>query len=164
MKLKLYFLFVLMLTLSYSIFAQEYEWFRKIKSIIVISSTREDVIKVFGQPKDVTRKYNVSYNLTEGKMDVEYSTGLCGLNKKKGWNVPEFTVTRIFFFPSKPFIPKELGVDLTEFRKYEVSDVPGSFEYENEEIGIDYSVTTKGKIEGIEFYPPSKYDYLYCKE
>ncbi len=127
-----------------------------------MSSTRDDVIRIFGQPKDSTFQYYKSYDLKEGKVEIEYSRGLCGDKKKEGWNVPEFTVTRIFFNFTKPINPKNFPISSTEFRKYPISDVPDAFTFENEEEGINYFMTSTGKIADIEFYPSNKYDYLFC--
>lgn len=164
MKLKLYFLFGLILTLNCSVFAQEPEWFKNIKNIVVMSSTREDVTKLFGQPENSNSQYFKYYDLKEGKLSVEYSRGLCSDEKKEGWNVPEFTVTRIFFDFYKPVNSKKLPIDSTGFRKYPIKDVSGAFIYESDEKGIDYSVTSEGKIESITFYPSNKYDHLFCEK
>jgi hypothetical protein len=162
MKLKAVLLFGLILVFSCSIFAQGPVWFKNIKKIKIFQSTREDVARIFGQPKNPINQYNNIYELKEGELDVEYSRGLCSSEKREGWNVPEFVITRIFFTPNKQINHKKLLVGSNGFHKYEIRDVPGAFIYENDEKGIRYSITSKGKIEAITFYPPSKYDYLFC--
>lgn len=49
------------------------------------------------------------------------------------------------------------------FKKSSIFDVPGAFNYENQKLGIEYSVTTKGKIEFITFGPPIEFNYLDCE-
>lgn len=162
MKIKTLYLLSLILVFNCQNYAQEPDWFRKIKSIDVLISTRKDIIKLFEEPKNSNYPYFESYQLKEGKMNVEYSKGFCNGEKKDAWNVTEFTVTRIFFTPNRPVTPEMLGINPTEFHKYEIEDVPGAFEYENDETGIDFTLKTTGKIEIIVFNPQKKYDNLYC--
>ena len=164
MKLKAILLLSLALILNCTSFAQNYDWFERIKTIEILKSNRQDVNRIFGQPKNPTYQYNNIYQLKEGKLDVEYSVGLCNSERKLGWNVPEFTVTRFFFTPNKPISPQKVGISLVGFQKHEIYDVTGAFLYSNEKKGINLSLKANGKIEIIEFYPQKKYDNLYCKE
>jgi hypothetical protein len=151
------------------VFSQEPDWQVKIKTIKPLFSTRDDVIRVFGQPMGKEkRSYGEEYDLEEGRMSVIYTTGLCirkiedGLEVVNGWNVPEWTVFLIIFSPTNRISPKRLNINFDNFRSEKISDVPGAVSYENDETGVGYTVY-KGKIETISFQAPNKYDYLQCK-
>lgn len=155
----------MLLLLSQSLFAQQPEWFTKIRSIGLLKNNRQDIIKLFGRTEDSKQHYYFdSYDLKEGEMDVEYSRGLCGEDNKIGWNVPEFTVTRIFFFPKQPVTPKQLKLKLKNFRKKEVFDSPRNFHYESDDVGIYFNVNRNGKISSLEFRPTGKFDSLFCSQ
>lgn len=145
-------------------FGQTPEWLEKLKDIALMTSTRSDIERVFGYPENPSLKHNSVYRLKEGKLDIEYSRGKCSENEMKGWDVSELTVTRMFFFPKIALVLTDLGLNFTGFRKFPSTDVPGAFGYRNEEAGIDIDVTSKGKIEAIEFYPGKRYEDLYCKK
>ncbi len=160
---------LMLLFFTHSVFSQEPDWLVKIKNIKPLVSTREDVIKMFGEPLEKERiSYGKYYDFKDGRMNVIYATGLCvtkledGKENVYGWNVPEWTVIDVSFTPKKRINPKKLNINLDEFEKEEVWDVPGSFEYLNNELGI-YANIYKGKLETISFYPAKKYDYLQCK-
>lgn len=143
--------------------AQTIKVIEKIKTLKILSSTRDDLRKAFGEAKDNDYPYTESFYLKEGKITADYSVGLCGENNKIGWHVPEWTITRIWFDPEKPLDPQQLKIDFTGFKKTEVFDVPGAFEYEDKKSGIGYSVTRQGKIEFISFDPPTEFNYLDCE-
>lgn len=164
MKIKLMFSFLIVLTFSLSGFAQEPEWLVKIRKVVLLTSTREDVAKIFGKPYQSINPYFVFYKTKDGKITIEYSRGLCSNKEEEGWNVPEFTVTRIFLDFKEPQSFNTFPIKIDEFYKHPVSDVPDAFSYENDESGISYPVTPKGIIKDIEFYPSSKFDYLHCSE
>lgn len=77
-------------------FAQEVEMFKKLSAISVMTSTRADIINLLGEPADSQSPYFVEYELKEGSIDIEYSQGRCSNERKSGWDVSEFTVTRVF--------------------------------------------------------------------
>lgn len=168
MRLKIVLLSASFLLLTNIALAKEPDWLKKLKSIEPLFSTREDVIKVFGQNLDNEKDYLEYYELDGGRMSVQYSTGRCirkvedGAEKIYGWNVPEWTVIDMNFTLKRRVNPKKLNLKYSDFRSYEVNDVPGAMVYENDGLGFDFSVY-KGKISDITFRPSNKYDYLYCK-
>jgi hypothetical protein len=164
MKLKFTYLLLLIFLSVSSGFGQQPAWLKKIKEIELLRSTEQDVVRIFGEPEKSDYPYFRIFNLKEGKLDVQYSMGYCTELKRKGWNVPEFTVTGISLSPKKQVEPEKLGINLSNFELTEVFDVPGAFEGRNDELGIELVKTRKGKIESISFYPPSKFDHLYCRE
>lgn len=161
-------IFVMVLFSTNIVYLKEPDWLVRIKSIKPLVSTRDDVIKMFGEPSDKDRiSYGEHYDFKDRRMEIIYETGLCvtkiedGIPKVYGWNVPEWTVIDVSFTPKKRINPKKLNINFDEFKKEEVWDVPGSFEYLNNELGI-YANIYKGKLETISFYPAKKYDDLYC--
>ena len=148
---------------------QESDWLKKLKSITLLSSTRNDVINLYGQPrKEKTGHWDI-FDIMEGEITVEYSEGKCrtsnldGKVKNSGYLVPEWTVVNVAFFPKKKFTLKNLKIDVTGFNSYPVYDVPGAKIYENNVLGAKYDISSKGKIEYISFTPADKHDYLLCK-
>lgn len=164
MRFKICFILVLIFFGANLTFAQEPEWLKKMKEIVLLQSTHQDIIRLFGEPIESGNPYSKEFVLKKGKLIVQYSNGFCGEKKRKGWNVPEFTVTEVRFKLKNPVKPDELGINLTGFDSYEVYDVPNAFIYNDDERGIEYFKSRKGKIESITFYPPNKYDYLYCRD
>lgn len=168
MRVKIIFLLGLLIFSSQLVFGKEPEWLKKMKSLTLLSSTRDQVIKIFGQPENDNRSYLENFVLEDGRISVQYSTGKCkttiidGKEVKQGWNVPEWTVVNVYFSPNKRFKPEKLKISFTGFRSYPISDVPNAVVYENDELGVDYSLT-KGKIEFITFRPPEKLSYLHCE-
>lgn len=53
--------------------------------------------------------------------------------RKDGWNVPEFTVTRIFERDPKP---TTLRIRTKGIYRLEIDDVPGAFWFEDDMLGI----------------------------
>ncbi len=106
--------------------------------------------------------------MEEGEISVQYSRKcrtiiVEGKEVVEGWNIPEWTVTTISFSPNKKLTLKKLKIDVAGFNSYPVSDSRDARVYENDELGIEYGIGSKGKIELITFYPASKYDNLHCK-
>lgn len=168
MKWKIVLLLLFLLSTNVAL-SKEPKWLKKIKEIEPLFSSRGDVIKLFGQPLNKERaSYLNYYDLENGRMSVLYSTGEC-ISKKEGdaeliddWNVPEWTAIEITFTPKKRISLKKLNVNFAGFQSSVVGDVPGAMIYENDELGIDYTVF-EGKIEDITFRPPKKYIHLHCK-
>jgi hypothetical protein len=163
MKFKIIVICAVLLSSVFRIDAQTIKVIEKIKALKILSSTREDLRKIFSEAKNDEDFYAESFYLKEGEIFAQYSVGLCGENNKTGWHVPEWTITSIWFELGKPFNPQKLKIDFTGFKKTSIFDVLGAFEYDNAETGISYSVNTKGRIELIDFSPASKFDYLDCE-
>ncbi len=149
---------------------QDPEWLKQMKQIQLLSSTYDDVIKILGMPIDGSSEKELAENfdIDQGRVFVGFESGVCVVTpysdgKPIGWKVPKWTVISISFTPNKPFSPKKLGVDLKGFHRYPVSDVPGAFIYENDELGIDFSMNSKGKISYVSFDPPKKLENLHCR-
>lgn len=155
---------LLLASCTVSLTAQEaIPLFDKLKDLKLLRSTRADVVRILGTPSGSSSEYLPKYRLAEGAVSVEYSRGLCASVKNGGWDVAAFTLTRIFFEPSKPLTPKQLGFHLSSFIKNEIDDVPGAFSYENERMGINFTLKRSGHVESIEIYPTPEHDELACK-
>ena len=150
-------------------FAQEPEWFQKVKQLRLLSSTYEDAVRILGTPSDGTSERELSeyFDLKEGRVFVAFENGKCVISslsgKPTGWLVPAWTVVTVGFEPAVPMTKKDLPFKIKGFRKYESSDVRGAFSYENERDGLSFFVKRNGNIEDVSFNPPSSMDHLLCK-
>lgn len=146
------FLSLLMLTLCYSINAQDWP------QIDPLKSTRADVERLLGPTNGA---YFAVYQLKHGTLFIEYSSGPCRPERTGGWNVPENLVISTSFSPKHPKQLSDLKLDPKKFRKVVGGDVLGVEYYVNDESGITY-IIQQGKVDHVEYGPPKKYDYLYC--
>lgn len=162
MKLKRTLFLAILFVLNLGALAQKPEWLKNLESIRLLESTRLEIENTFGPPTNPSYKYHSVYKLGEGRLSIEYSQGRCNEAKVKGWDVPELTVTRLFFFPRVSIRLEDLKMDFNGFQKSGPRDVPGAYGYGNDELGIDIDVNRKGEIEAIEFFPSKKYDKLRC--
>jgi hypothetical protein len=135
--------------------------------IVPLKSTKADVEKKIGDPMAwVVSKHSGTYKVEDGTVWVLYSTGLCEVDPKHGWNVPEFTVIRIYFEPNYPN-PFKFSDIKTDSSKFERRRDPGSLhlvEYINRIDGIVLTVdTSDDSIRSFGYFPGSKDDSLKCK-
>jgi hypothetical protein len=82
-----------------------------------------------------------------------------------GLKLPEYTVVEVAFKPDKDISPKKLRIkNLKGFRAVPEDDFPAMVVYENEEIGVSYTVY-KEKVIGIRFRgTKEQIGNLACKE
>jgi hypothetical protein len=128
------------------------------RQIVPLKSTRSDVERILGPSNGA---YGVTYQLEEGNLFIEYSSGPCRPERKGGWNVPENIVVLVSFTPK---VKKRIGVlklDPKKFRKVVDDHVIGVVYYINDEDGITYSVQA-GKVDYVEYGPAKRDDHLYC--
>src|SRR5215203_3442292 len=99
MKIRLNFIFVLILFFVNTAFSQEFEWLKKMKQVNLLSDTYEDVIKIFGKPIDGTSENELAeyFDIKEGRVFAGFESGECVITpysngKPIGWKVPSFTV------------------------------------------------------------------------
>ena len=144
--------------------AQKPDWLIKLEGVVLLQQTHTDIVELFGEPEQSDYPYYRVFRLKDGRLSAHYSTGFCDEDKKEGWNVPPLTVTALFFVPKKQIKPEKLGFDLTSFSFSEIFDVPNAFIASNDELGIEFVKTTKGRVETVSFYPANKFDHLYCEE
>ena len=134
--------------------ANAQEW----RKIVPLKSTRADVERLLG-PND--KSYGVTYELTDGVLSIEYSSGPCRKERRGGWNVPEGVVIS-FSFSAKNKLPEtNLKLNRRKFRRVIDTHTGGITYYINETDGITYEIQ-QGQVDGIEYYPAKKYAHLYC--
>jgi hypothetical protein len=131
------------------------EW----RKIAPIKSTRADVERLLG-PNDKS-SYGVTYDLKDGILSIEYSSGPCTKERKGGWNVPEGVVVSLSFSPKNKQRQRDLKLDPKKFRRVVDSHTARHIYYINDRDGIMYQ-TQQGLVGSIEYFPPKRYDHLHC--
>ena len=157
---------VLALILSTSAYAQEPDWYKKLKLIKPLESTSEDVERVFGNIKPQSGFSNEKgsmayYEILGGHFYVDYSSGQCSSSWKGDYNVDKGKVVEISFYASKLSRLANFNLNLGDFITEKEND-NSTLHYINNELGIDYS-TERGKVKGVHLFPIVKYDYLKCE-
>jgi len=82
------------------------------RQIVLLKTTRTEVEKLLGPTKEA---YFADYELKEGYLFIEYSSGPCRPNRKGGWNVAENIVVSMSFTPKRPKSFSSLRLDLTKY-------------------------------------------------
>lgn len=130
-----------------------------------LESTSDDVERVFGNIKPRSSFANekgsmASYDISEGRFYVCYSSGQCSSTWKEDYNVDKGKVVTISFYNSKLLKLSNFNLKIEDFTREKENDNP-TLHYINKELGIDYS-TERGKVKGVHLFPALKYDYLKC--
>ncbi len=154
MKTKITILFLCGLILTYVPRANAKEW----RKIVPLKSTRTDVERLLGPAE---QPYGVDYELKDGVLSIVYSTGPCRKERRGGWNVPEGVVISFSFSAKRKQHEVDLKLNRKKFRKVIDTHTGGITYYINDEDGITYEIQ-QGRVDGVEYYPPKKYDHLYC--
>lgn len=183
MRMKIVLLLALLIFSTGIGLSKEPNWLIKRKQVKLLSHTREDVIKILGNPIDNKMdSYIWEYDFAEGRMSIRFEDrGLCikqlgdDIKRSYGWKVPEWTVTEVDFSPEKPISRKKSFITFVGFTKKPVKydsksgatpddykREPFLFEYYNDELGI-YYLEYFGKIAGITFYPSKQFNNLKCE-
>jgi hypothetical protein len=131
------------------------EW----KKIVPLKTTRAEVEAILGTAQG---DYSAIYQLKEGSLFVEYSSGPCRPERKGGWNVPENVVVSLGFSPRYKKRVKDMKLDPKRFRKVVDNHVLGVIYYINDEDGITFEIQ-EGKIDSID-YRPQKNTTIYYAE
>jgi len=126
--------------------------------IVPLRSTRADVEQLLGHNHE---SYGVDYELKDGVLSIEYSSGPCRKGRRSGWNVPEDVVISFSFSAKNKQRETDLKLDRKKFRRVIDTHTGGITYYINDKDGITYEVQ-QGLVEGVEYYPPKKYAHLYC--
>lgn len=135
--------------------ASAQEW-RKIKPL---TSTRGEVERLLGP--NSKSSYGVDYDLKDGILSIEYSSGPCTKERKGGWNVPEGVVISLNFSPKKKQTESALKLNRRKFRRVIDTHTGRNVYYINDKDGIMYEIQ-QGLVDSIEYFPPKRYDHLYC--
>lgn len=153
---------IVLLKVCSSIDGQTNVW----KGIAPLRSTKADVEKLLGKPIPPNKALDVArYKIDEGRVDVIYSTGLCGRKTSAIWNVPVLTVLKVTFYPTVPLKLSDLKLDLTKFAKHPDPGAAYTTIYANDNDGISLSIDDLGEVATIlNYYPTSKDGSLRCKK
>jgi hypothetical protein len=168
-------LFIFSAVILYScvdIKAQE-DILERVKTIKVMSSTKQEVERNFGKPSNSLPlreddKEIISWYINDNEaLEITYSDGKCTL----GWNVPKDIVIGIYlnFKEERKFSElesklKREKINLNKLRMETALDVEGERAYYDDTRGIKYVVNVSEKIwSSITFYPSSKDAQFGCK-
>lgn len=102
-----YFLTLLLL------FPQETQGWR---DIAPLHSTRANVEKLLGPPNRV-ENFQAFYELKNEYVRIEYSGGLCGEERKGGWNVPRDTVLDIRIGLKRGQLLSDFHLDVKDYKR-----------------------------------------------
>lgn len=134
MKIVRNLLMVLMLIPAFCLCANAQDW----RQIVPLKSTRAQVERLLGT---ATEAYFADYELKQGSLFIEYSSGPCRPERNGGWNVPRDVVIMLDFTPKHKTRIADLKLDPKKFRKIVDDHVIGVLYYVNDEEGITYAVS-----------------------
>ena len=154
MRIVLAALFVPFLVLTDQLNVKGQDW----RQIVPLKSTRAEVERILGA---TATTYFAEYELKQGSLFVEYSSGPCKPERKGGWNVPKDVVIMISFTPKRKTRIASLKLDPKKFRKVVDDHAIGVLYYVNDEEGITYQVQS-GKIDFVEYHPAKRDEHFYC--
>src|SRR5258705_7624001 len=104
----IFFLCPLVLSLAQAVSAQQW------RKIVPLKSTQADVERLLGRAE---QPYGVEYELKDGVLSIDYSTGPCRKDRRGGWNVPEGVVIGFLFSPKLMQREADLKLNRKKFRK-----------------------------------------------
>ena len=125
-----------------------------------LRSTRVDVERLLGKSSE---GYSANYELEEGHLFIEYSSGPCTPERKGGWNVRKDVVVQMSFSPRLKKRVSALKLDRKRFRKVIDEHVGGVIYYINDDLGLTFEVQG-GKVDAIYYEPGKKDEHLHCGE
>ena len=128
------------------------------REIVPLKSTRADVERLLG-PNE--KSYGVIYELNSGALSIEYSSGPCRKDRRRGWNVPEDVVINFRFAATHKPQQTDLKLNRKTYRRVVDTHTGGVIYYINDKDGVMYEVQ-RGTVQSVEFYPPKRYQYLHC--
>lgn len=129
------------------------------RKIVPLKSTRSDVERLLGPQK---KSYGVVYELRDGTLSIEYSSGPCKKDRKGGWNVPEDVVISFSFSAiDKPRF-SSLKSDRSRFRRIVDRHTGEIINYVSDRDGVMYEVQ-RGRVQSVEYYPARRYNHLRCR-
>ena len=159
--------------LSPNTFSQQADWYSKINELKILSSSKQDVMRVFG----LERVFSINpeyYQRSQWYFDFEggsiearfWDQGPCrGIRATRHgfmfWNVPDDTLIAISFSTGKVVISTDqLPFSIADFEIWD-SYKPQT-EYASRERGIHVETDSTKRVQSIWFGPPSSMDYMLC--
>jgi hypothetical protein len=128
------------------------------RQIVPLKSKRAEVERLLGA---TSTAYFAEYELKQGSLFIEYSSGPCRIERKGGWNVPRDVVIMVSFTPKHRIRIATLKLDPKKFRRVVDDHVIGIYYYINDAEGITYQVQS-GKVDWVEYHPAKRDEHLYC--
>lgn len=134
----------------------------KWQQIVVMRSTREDVVRLLGQSK-YEGSYT-SYKVEDGVLSIEYYPFHFCTSTNSYLKVQQWTVVGMTYEPDNPPTLGELKLDLKRFRKLRESPhVPELITYIDDEDGVAYTFQADNTLNDVRYFPARRYDALHCK-
>jgi hypothetical protein len=155
------------ITLNVSVIAHGKSW----HGIAPLQSTRADVERLLGAPKDDLEGILVTYTLPDEIVNIQYAANPKCQEKwpYDTWDVAKRTVTFISVRPNREVRFGELNLDLSKFKKEPGDhDVPEHCSYFDEEQGFSVFVyerkeASQSLVDFFVYGPASKDNVLRCK-
>jgi len=165
---------LLILTVSFQAYGMGFstDWYQKVRQVSILHSSRQEIEQLLGNPTIVYSNAGGSNTEVEydwkgvGRVHVSYSTGKCTPTSKYGYDVAEGVVLNVYVKLKEPVRVSKLRLDLSSYRRSEISDMPGVTEYTNRDIGERYIVEEspgeKPKLMSLSFSPKMELENLAC--
>lgn len=158
-----------------SMCASELNWLLKLRKLKILESTKEEVERMFDNPKIVDysnlakKEKNgwgekIEYKTKEGYLEALYSTGKCAESKSEfGYDVDKETLVELHFYPFDEVSYSKLGFDLNQFDSKPVIDVYNTYSFRNKRLGVEITINNE-KVSSIHFVPSSTQEIYGCKD
>lgn len=142
-------------------FPQEKGW----RGITPLHSTRKDVETLLGSPKE-SRGVASTYEPSDGRVRVFYSSGHCKTGAANDWNVPPDTVVSLTVHPNTKLLVADLKLDKSKYDRVLDYHLQSVVYYFNKEEGVRISARMLGgegeEVQNITYEPAAKDYYLRC--
>jgi hypothetical protein len=156
-----------LLTINHHVMAQEPEWFKKLKQLKPLFTSKSDVENLFGNLK-VKKQFidkgieSVFYEAPEDAfLSLKYSAGDCSTGKSYDYQTNKGNIIEAIYFLNKRSVNiSKFLINKNEFETRKDDD--DTLYYFNKELGIEFG-TQRDEVIHVEFFPSSKYDYLKCE-
>jgi hypothetical protein len=125
------------------------------KGIAPLHSSRADVERLLGSPSAACKTL-CSYETKSEVVFVGYSGEPCTNNDENRWRVPSDTVTSVTVNLGERAKLSGLKLNLRKFIRTMDPELNGYSTYSNDEMGVAYSVTDKGRVYSIHWFPTPK--------
>ena len=136
------------------------------RGIQPLFSTRDDVERVLGKPKQQSLNDDYVYETAEERIRVLYSERPCEPSVVGNWDVPSNTVLRITVIPQKTLLSKDLNLDKEAYRRGPDPNIPNAFFWLNLNDGIMIESELRDgceKVVTITYKPSTRDRNLLCK-
>jgi hypothetical protein len=130
--------------------------------IVPLHSTRSDVERLLGPPRDPTKEDSSIYNTENEVVFIVYAVGPpCGPDGANMWQVPRGTVVGITLSPKAELRFSDLHIEESNYKITDGGHVPGYTYYTDEKEGVKFEVT-RGKVMSITYFHSAKDNHLRC--